>query len=127
VDPLTVSSGAPTATIVSLDGEFDLADRVRLQDMLMVAAASPTVVMNFEKTKYVDSSILQCVVALRKVLQEREAQLVVVGLHDGVSRLFEVCQFEQIFDIRQSVDDAVAKDFGSANVRQLTLLGAGRD
>ena len=127
MDPLTVSSGAPTATIVSLDGEFDLADRARLEDLLVVAASSPTVVMNFEKTKYVDSSILQCIVALRKVLEEREAQLVVVGLHDGVSRLFEVCQFGQIFDIRQSVEDAIATDFGSANLRQLTLLGAGRD
>lgn len=127
MDPLTISNGAPATTIVSLDGEFDLADRARLQDMLMVAAASPTVVMNFEKTKYVDSSILQCVVSLRKVLEERQAQLVVVGLHDGVSRLFEVCRFEQIFDIRQSVGDAIAKDTGSINVRQLTLLGGDRD
>ena len=89
----------------------------------MVAAASPTVVMNFEKTKYVDSSILQCIVALREVLLEREAQLVVVGLHDGVSRLFDICQFEQIFDIRQSVDDAIAADAGSVDMRQLTLRG----
>ena len=52
----------------------------------MVAAASPTVVMNF-KTKYVDSSILQCIVAAGGAQRD---QVAVVGLHDGVSRLFNI-------------------------------------
>ena len=90
----------------------------------MVAAASPTVVMNFEKTKYVDSSILQCIVALREVLLEREAQLVVVGLHDGVSRLFDICQFEQIFDIRQSVDDQSLRTLARSTCANLRSAAA---
>lgn len=111
------------ATILRLEGEFDLSDRVRIQDAFAVAAASPIVIIDFEKTTYIDSSVPQFLVALWQVLKERSSQLRLVSVSPQILELFKTCWFERLFDIRSSLDDAIGKDCDVGNLRRLALVG----
>lgn len=41
------------ALVIALEGEFDIAERVRLLDAFAVTTSSPLVVIDFEKTRYI--------------------------------------------------------------------------
>jgi anti-sigma B factor antagonist len=111
------------AFVVSLDGEFDIAERVRLLDAFAVTASAPAVVIDFEKTRYVDSTVLECLVALERTIAERGAKLVLVELRPEIRRIFDVCGLERLFDIRHHLSDATAALLvDSARVRRLTLV-----
>lgn len=118
------NSAFPSATVLRLEGEFDLYDRMRLQDAFAIAAASPLVVIDFEKTSFIDSSVLQCLIALWKFLRERNSQLRLVSLSHHILHLFKICQLEQLFDIRSSLLEAIGNDVSADNLRRLTVLGA---
>lgn len=106
-DLATVASSQLRASVlvIELEGEFDLAERDRLTDAFKVAHSSPIVVVNLEKATYIDSTVLGCLVALRKATRERGASLYLVGLRSHVLRLFEVTGLGEIFDIRASLSD----------------------
>lgn len=111
------------AFVVSLDGEFDIAERVRLLDAFAVTAAAPAVVIDFEKTRYVDSTVLECLVALERTISERGAKLILVELRPEIRRIFDVCGLERLFDIRDRLSDATAAlGVDSTRLRRLTLV-----
>lgn len=91
--------------VIKLDGEFDLAECDRLKDAFAVANTSPIVVVNLQKTGYIDSCVLKCLVELRAATQNRGASLILVGLSATVRRLFEVTGLDEIFDIRSSLGE----------------------
>lgn len=112
-------SGETRIFEIELDGEFDLAERHRLEDAFAIGETSPVVVVNLHKARYIDSSVLKCLVGLRKTTEERGAQLFLTGLRSGVRRIFEVTGLGQLFDIRNSLNDVPDADI--AEVRQLTI------
>ncbi|MGA7094763.1 MAG: STAS domain-containing protein [Candidatus Cybelea sp.] len=99
------SECSASVLVIELEGELDLADRDRVTDAFKVAHNSPIVVVNLEKATYIDSTVLGCLVALRKATQERGASLFLVGLRSDVLRLFEVTGLREIFDVRASLSD----------------------
>lgn len=113
-----------SATILRLEGEFDLSNWVLVQDAFADAATSPLVIVDFEKTSAIDSSVLQCLAALWQVLNERGSQLRLVGVSHQIFELFKICRFEQLFDIRPSLDDAIGKERDAGKLRHLTIVGA---
>jgi anti-sigma B factor antagonist len=99
------SEFSASVLVIELEGEFDLAERDRVTDAFKVAHNSPMVVVNLEKAAYIDSTVLGCLVALRKATRERGARLFLVGLRSHVLRLFEVTGLREIFDVRASLSD----------------------
>jgi anti-sigma B factor antagonist len=110
-------------TIVNLEGEFDIAERSRLLDAFAVTTNSAVIIVDFEKTRYVDSSVLECLVTLERTVAERDAKLVLISLRPEIRRIFEVCGLERLFDIRSNLGDA-ASELGAepAAVRTLSLI-----
>lgn len=121
MDGLAAPKSTDVVTIVSLEGEFDISDRRRLNDAFAVAAASPTVIVDFNKTSYIDSSALHCILTLRQSVYDSESRLVLVGLHDSVRRVFELCHLERLFDIRPTLESVPDKAFEPARLQRLTL------
>lgn len=113
---------AALVTIVSLEGEFDVSDRGRLADAFAVAAASPTVIVDFEKTSYIDSSALHCLLMLRQSVRDSQSHLVLVGLHHSVRRVFDICHLEPLFDIRPNLESARDGQVDPLRLQRLTLL-----
>jgi anti-sigma B factor antagonist len=108
---------------VNLEGEFDIAERVRLLDAFALTANASLVVINFEKTHYVDSSVLECLVSLERAITGRGATLRLVGLRSEIQRIFDVCGLDRVFDIRAKLSDVPeAFDADQSRVRRLSLI-----
>lgn len=113
------------AFVICLEGEFDIAERARLLDAFAVATSSAAVVIDFEPTRYVDSTVLECLVALQRALTERGGRLLLVELSPEIRRIFDVCGLDRLFSIRGSlreVMDDLDADGDGARVRRLTLV-----
>lgn len=110
---------APSAFIVRLEGEFDVAERQRLKDAFAIATGAPLVIVDLERTKYIDSSVLECLVGLHAATRQRGAELVLVALNSQVRRPFEVTELQKLFTICGSM--AEVTDLSRAEVRRLTV------
>lgn len=111
------------AFIISLVGEFDIAERARLLDAFAIATSAAVVVIDLKKTRYLDSTVLECIVALRRAITERGARLVLVGLSPDIRRLLEICGLERLFEIRPSLGDVTNEMSGDApRLRRLSLI-----
>ncbi len=106
---------------IRLEGEFDLSERERLTDAFSVANSAALVILDLSKTTYMDSSALQCIVALELATRRRGAHLVVTGVSGTVKRLFEVSTLGDYFDVQPKFAAALAPD---SRARKLTLVSA---
>jgi anti-sigma B factor antagonist len=116
-----IAAQSHTIFIIRLEGEFDIADADRLTDAFAVANSAPLVIVDLEKTDYIDSTVLERLIVLHQTTQGRGAKLVLVGMKSGVRRLFEVTELHRIFTIHDSVRDVA--DVSHAEVRRLTIEG----
>jgi anti-sigma B factor antagonist len=107
--------------IIRLEGEFDIADGDRLTDAFSVANSAPLVIVDLEKTDYIDSTVLERLIVLHQTTHGREAKLVLVGMQSGVRRLFEVTELHKLFAIHDSMKEVA--DVSHGEVRRLTIEG----
>jgi anti-sigma B factor antagonist len=110
---------APSAFVIRLEGEFDVAERQRLKDAFAIATGAPLVIVDLERTDYIDSSVLECLVGLHASTRQRGAELVLVALNSQVRRLFEVTELQKLFTICGSM--AEVTDLSRTEVRRLTV------
>jgi anti-sigma B factor antagonist len=110
---------APCFFVIQLEGEFDLAERERLIDAFAIVQSAPVVVVDLRKTTYIDSAVLQRLVALNEATHKRDAKLVVVGLHGAILRLFQITGLHQVLEIRDTLNDVAGLD--GARARRLTI------
>lgn len=97
-------------------------DRERLLDAFALATRAPAVVLDLEKTEYVDSVILECILALRQATLGRGARLVLVGLNGTVERLFELCQLTPLFEVHERLSAVLDGAVEAGTVSRLTLV-----
>ena len=119
IESRPAAAEAPSAFIIRLEGEFDVAERQRLKDAFAIATGAPLVIVDLERTDYIDSSVLECLVGLHASTKQRGAELVLVALNSQVRRLFEVTELQKLFTICGSV--AEVTDLSRAEVRRLTV------
>jgi anti-anti-sigma factor len=124
----TDACAASYASVVALDGEFDLADRERLADAFEVAAQGGVVIVDLSRTTYIDSTILWQLVKLRNRNGARQpVELILTQPHGSVLRLFDVSQIFDLFVVRPSAERALTELGWRENARQITVVGRGRD
>lgn len=120
-----IPSVASLVFVIKLEGEFDLADRHRLSDAFSLPRSASVVVVDFKRVSYIDSSVIDALLELRRRTLEREANLVLVGLDPKVKRIIEVCKLDDVFDIRPAFADlAGGLDQASVEIRTLTLVSS---
>lgn len=110
--------------IISLEGDFDIAERARLLDAFAIATSAAVVVIDLNRTRYLDSTVLECIVALRHALVGRGARLVLVGLGAEIRRIVEICNLQRVLEVRNSLDDVTRGLDGKASprMRRLSLM-----
>ncbi len=113
-------SNAPQTLVIILDGEFDLTERGRLTDAFSVASSAKLVIVDFEKTAYVDSTVLNCLIALEAETRKRNGRVVLTGLRAPLERIFKLCNLSKVFDIRRSISDVREGDLYPSST--LTLV-----
>ena len=92
-------------TVVALDGEFDLTQRTRLDDAFAAALGSSLIVLDLERTRYFDSTVLSCLVQLQTTVHDHGGQLILVNAPDAMLRLLESCGLLALLDVRDSMRD----------------------
>jgi anti-anti-sigma factor len=100
-------------TIVTLDGEFDLAERGRMDDAFHAALESPLIVLDCERTRYIDSTALGCILRARKAAVAKGSEMIVVAPSPNIRHLFEVCGLAEVVDIRESLADIDGEQLAS--------------
>ena len=119
-EPEGPGPSALDAFVISLDGEFDLAERTHLLDAFAVTMNTALVVVDFHKTRYIDSTVIECLIAFQQTSTRRGAKLVLAGLRPEIRRIFDVCSLDRIFDIRSKLSDV--EDLEAVDAERLARL-----
>ncbi len=95
-----------STVIVSLEGEFDLAEADNVdQELRRQEADSPgTIAMDLRNLSFIDSSGLRTLIMARRRAAEAQRRLVLVGCADEVRRVFELTGTEKLFEMVDDLD-----------------------
>lgn len=113
---------ASNGTHVALIGAFDLAQRARVTELFESVLAEPVVALDLERTTYVDSITLGCIIRLNSDLGERGGRLFVVGASAAVKRILDVTGLSAVLPGADALD-AYLKEraIDAASLRPLEL------
>jgi anti-anti-sigma factor len=110
-------------TVVALDGEFDLAQRTRLDDAFAAALGSSLIVLDLERTRYFDSTVLSCLMQLQTTVHDHGGQLVLVNAPDAMLRLLENCGLLALLDVRDGMRDVeIERTARGGGMRRIELI-----
>ena len=116
-------------TVVAIDGDFDVKQRDRLDDAFAAALGSSLVVVDLERTRYLDSTVLSCFMRLQTTMLDRGGQLVLVRVPVTILRLLESSGLLSLFDVRDGLRDVEAEQHArGGGLRRIELIAgdAGR-
>jgi anti-anti-sigma regulatory factor len=100
---------APIAIIV-LQGEYGFARREELVAKLEAIPICDIAIIDMREVTHIDPTALACFVQLRKRLQRDGPGIVrVVGLRPGLYRLYEAAYLHYVFDVFESIADAMGE------------------
>lgn len=99
---------AKTVTI-TLAGEYDLATRTLLAEMLLPAETAEIAIIDVTSATYIDSSCLQSLLRLRNKLAilNGSADVRIVGARKQIARVFSVTGLDHVFSMYPTVADAL--------------------
>ena len=110
-------------TVVALTGDFDQSQHDRLDDAFAAALGSSLVVLDLERTRYFDSTVLSCLMRLHKTMLERGGRMVLVRVPDVVHRLLDISGLTRLVDVRDDFDDIEADRIArGGGLRRIELI-----
>jgi N-acetylglucosaminyldiphosphoundecaprenol N-acetyl-beta-D-mannosaminyltransferase len=96
--------------LVSVEGHLDVQYNEQFKQLCSKAlAATPHVIVNMERARFVDSSIVGTLVALAKQADEAGGELRLAAVPDNIRRTLTMLRLERFFIIDDSVDQALAQ------------------
>jgi len=100
---------ANNVVVLGVDGQLIVGNRHELKSKVMDAldAGDTRFIVDFGNTGYIDSSGLGVLVSLAKKVREGGGDLVLAGLNEDLRTLFELTKLDTLFEIRDSVEEAV--------------------
>ena len=96
--------------VVGVDGQLIVGNRHELKQKVLeaVEGGERKVLVDFANTGYIDSSGLGVLVSLAKKLREEGGEMRLAGLHPDLRTLFELTKLDTLFNITDSLDDALS-------------------
>jgi anti-sigma B factor antagonist len=100
---------AGDVTIFEVEGTLIVGNRQELKQKVIeeIEAGARKVLVDFEKTTYIDSSGLGVLVSLAKKIRESGGDLRLANLNDDLQTLFELTKLDTLFQISESRDRAL--------------------
>lgn len=95
--------------IVEIEGQLIVSNRQELKQRVIdeAEAGARKVVIDFERTGYIDSAGLGVLVSLAKRLRELGGDIRLANLNDDLQTLFELTKLDTLFQIAESRERAV--------------------
>lgn len=96
--------------VVEVDGQLVVGNRHEFKQGILdqLEQGARTVVVDFSRSPYIDSSGLGALVSLGKRLREAGGDLRLTGLNDDLRTLFELTRLDALFPLFASRDAALA-------------------
>src|SRR5512140_2007886 len=96
-------------TILEVEGTLIVGNRQELKQKVLeeLEAGTRKVLVDFERTTYIDSSGLGVLVSLAKKIRELGGDLRLANLNDDLQTLFELTKLDTLFQISESRDRAL--------------------
>lgn len=96
-------------TIVEVDGQLIVGNRQELKQRVLdeFESGARKVLVDFERTGYIDSSGLGVLVSLAKRLREDGGELRLANLNDDLRTLFELTRLDTLFPISDTRERAI--------------------
>ncbi len=97
-------------SIVDLAGEIDLykSPEVRGEIGKLIGQKTKSLIINFERVSYIDSSGLATMIDAFQKLRAHGGKLILVGLATPVRSVFEVARLDKFFPIFEKEAEALA-------------------
>jgi anti-sigma B factor antagonist len=98
------------ATVISLTGELDMHRAPAMREAMSSAITSrpPQLVVDFSDVNYIDSTGLGTLVFVLRKVKEYRGQMTLVAMSPMVKNVFEVTKLLSVFEIHNSVEEAIA-------------------
>lgn len=99
-----------SVAVVDVDGQLIVGNRHELKEMVLeeLEGGVRSFVVDFARTGYIDSSGLGILVGLSKRVREVDGRLQLTSLSRDLMRLFELTKLDTLFQIRGSLQEALA-------------------
>ncbi len=96
--------------VVNVDGQLVVTNRQEFKQTILdaVEQGARTVVVDFTKSGYIDSSGLGALVSLSKRVRDAGGDLRLAGLNDDLRTLFELTRLDALFPLYATRADALA-------------------
>ena len=96
-------------TVVEVEGQLIVGNRQDLKQKVLdeVDKGAKKVLIDFERTGYIDSSGLGVLVSLAKRIRDAGGELRLANLHDELQTLFELTKLDTLFQISKTRDNAL--------------------
>ena len=105
---LDVDSSRGSITVLTVEGEVDIATAPKLREKLveLAAAGATRVVVDLEKVEFLDSTGLGVLIGGMKRLRSTDGDLTLVCTQPRILKVFEITGLNRAFAIHDSVDQA---------------------
>lgn len=82
-----------TATVITLEGEYDLYRKPELEQALEPASTASTAIIDLSAVSFLDSTSIGCLVKLKKTMRLNctDAAVYLIGARGIVLRVLELC------------------------------------
>jgi anti-sigma B factor antagonist len=101
---------APDAVVVDVDGQLVVTNRQEFKQVVLdeVEQGARSIVVDFSRSAYIDSSGLGALVSLGKRIREAGGDLRLAGLNEDLRTLFELTRLDALFPLYATRADALA-------------------
>lgn len=101
-------------TVATLVGSLDVSVQKELRDELEgLAKAQEDIVLECSQVSFLDSSCLGILVSITKSLRDRKGDIKFAALTDDVRSIFQITRLDRIFELYDSVSEAVESYYKS--------------
>ncbi len=113
---------------VVLIGAFDLAQRSRITELFELVGDDPIVALDLERTSYIDSMAIGCIIRLNGDLTERGGQLFLTGASAVVKRILDVTGLSAVLPGRSALHSLLEeRGVDPASLRRLELTSEAQE
>ncbi len=97
--------------LLNLTGRFDVALSSDIEKQIyniINKEADKHLLLNLKEVEYMNSSMIGIIMSIKDILQERKKTVKFCNMNNAVRVVFEVLELEEMFEIFDSEEDAIA-------------------
>lgn len=98
------------AKVVKLEGKLDVNLSVSIESELdaLIDSGSNNLILEISKVEYLSSSGIRVFINMMRKIKDKNGRLVLASVPDVIKKILKTVDLEDLFEVFDSVDDALA-------------------